>query len=52
MYEEEIHFGTLCPKQSKTVLAHLTPVTFTFDRVTPTSREFLCCPKTMCGPNL
>jgi len=35
MYEEEIHFGKLLFKQSETVLAHLTPVTF--DPVTPKS---------------
>ena len=35
MNEEEIHFGKLLLKQSETVLAHLTPVTLTFDQVTP-----------------
>ena len=34
MYEE-IHFGKLLLKQSETVLTHLTPVTLTFDPVTP-----------------
>jgi len=37
MYEEETHFGKLLLKQSETVLAHLTPVTMTFDPVTPES---------------
>mgnify|MGYP007133523160 CR=1 FL=1 len=37
MYEEEIHFGKLLLKQSETVLTHLTPVTLTFDPVTPKS---------------
>ena len=35
MYEEEIHFGKLLLKQSDMVLTHLTPVTLTFDPVTP-----------------
>jgi len=35
MYEEEIHFGKLLLKQSEMVLAHLTPVTLTFDPETP-----------------
>ena len=37
MYEEEIHFGKLLLKQLDMVLTHLTPVTLTFDPVTPIS---------------
>jgi len=33
-------------------LADLTPVTLTFDLVTPKSKGFLCCPGRMCGPSL
>jgi len=45
MYEEEIHFGI-----SETVLEHLTPVTLTFDRVTPKSIQFICYQGWMSGP--
>ena len=52
MYEEEIHFVKLLLKQPETVLAHLTPMTLTFDTVTQKSIEFLCCPGQMCGQSL
>ena len=35
MYEEDIHFGKLLLKQSEMFLAHLTPVTLTFNPVPP-----------------
>jgi len=44
MYEEEVHFGKLLLKQSKMGLEHLTPMTLTFDPVTPTSIRFFCYP--------
>ena len=52
MYEEELHFGKLLLKQSDMVLTHLTPVTLTFDPVTPIFKGFLCCPGRMCGQTL
>ena len=52
MYEEEIHFGNLLPKQSETVLAHLTPVTLTIEPVTPNSIGFFCYCGWMWGPSL
>ena len=52
MYEEEIHFGKLLLKQSEIVLAHLIPVTLTFNLVTPKSKCFLCYLGWMCGPSL
>jgi len=39
-------------KQSKTVLAHLTPVSLTFDPVTPKSIGLIFHPGWMCGPSL
>jgi len=39
-------------KQSETVLAHLNPVSLTFDPVTLKSIGFICYPGWMCGPSL
>jgi len=50
MYEEEIHFWKLLLKQSETVLARWTPLTF--DPVTPRSIGFICYPGRICGPSL
>ena len=44
MYDEEIHFGKLLLKQSDTVLAHLNPVTLTFDPM-----RIICYPGWMFG---
>ena len=52
MYEEEIHFGKLFPKQFEMVLEHLTLVTLTFDILTPISIGFLCLPGWICGLSL
>jgi len=50
MYDEEIHFGKVLLKQSGTVLAHLTPVTF--HPMTPNSIGFLYYQRRMCGLSL
>ena len=52
MYEEEIYLGKLLLKPSETVLAHLTPVTLSFDPVSLKSIGFLCYSGWMCEPSL